>query len=155
MNTVLKISCLFIGISASAVLLHASPHAEIRGLEAARAWLDWIDAEKYPESWEAAAPDFQAQIEQDEWIRLMRLHRQPLGQVEKRMLKRLFFTTELPDAPSGYYVVVQFETQFSEREESVLEILTPVLVVNQDVDQGESPSALPEGDWRVIGYYIK
>ncbi len=134
--------------------LHALQREDIRGLEAAQAWLEWVDAGKYAESWEAAAPAFREQIDRAEWIGLMETHRKPLGAVTERTLKRLFFTTELPDAPSGYYVVVQFETRFSGREETALETLTPMLVALPGTKGGEAPRVLPEGEWRVVGYYV-
>ena len=50
------------------------------------------------------------------------------------------FATELPGAPDGQYVVIQFHTAF-EHKRSGIETVTPML---------ES-----DGVWRVSGYYFK
>ena len=50
------------------------------------------------------------------------------------------FMTELPGAPDGRYVVIQFDTAFENKASSV-ETVTPM--------------ADPDGAWRVAGYFIK
>jgi hypothetical protein len=57
-----------------------------------------------------------------------------------RQLKSKQYTTSLPDAPDGQYVVIQFETSF-EQKKSVVETITPMVNAS--------------GQWRVAGYYIK
>jgi hypothetical protein len=57
-----------------------------------------------------------------------------------RKLKSKKYTTSLPGAPDGKYVVIQYETSF-EHKKSAIETVTPML----DKD----------GKWRVSGYYIK
>ena len=48
--------------------------------------------------------------------------------------------TELPGAPDGQYVAIQFTTPFENKRVAV-ETITPML---ED-----------DGDWRVAGYFIK
>ena len=66
--------------------------------------------------------------------------RTPLGSVISRTLKSQQYLTTLPGAPDGEYVVIQFDTSFTNKA-SALETITPML----DKD----------GAWRVSGYYIK
>jgi predicted SnoaL-like aldol condensation-catalyzing enzyme len=57
-----------------------------------------------------------------------------------RKVKSATYTTSLPGAPDGQYVVIQFNTSF-ENKKSRVETVTP----RMDSD----------GKWRVSGYYIK
>jgi len=66
--------------------------------------------------------------------------RKPLGKVISREVKSKRYTKQLPGAPDGEYVVIQFETSF-ENKKAAIETVTPML----DKD----------GVWRVSGYYIK
>ncbi len=120
----------------------ALPDREIAGREAAEVWLALVDGGKYAESWQAAAPLFRSSIPEQKWTELMKQVRTPLGAVESRKLKALFYTDALPEAPPGEFVVVQFETKFAGREDTALETVTPML----------DPET---GAWQVCGYYIK
>ena len=60
--------------------------------------------------------------------------------VVKRTLKSKQYATELPGAPDGRYVVIQFETSFANKR-SAVETVTPM---KQD-----------DGTWRVSGYFVK
>jgi Protein of unknown function (DUF4019) len=66
--------------------------------------------------------------------------RDPLGKVLSRTLKSATYTTSLPGAPDGEYVVIQYDTSF-EHKKSAVETITPML----DKDD----------HWRVSGYFIK
>jgi len=66
--------------------------------------------------------------------------RKPISKLVSRKIKRKTYTTSLPSAPDGEYVVIQFETS-SEDEKSAVEKVIPML------DKC--------GNWRVSGYYIK
>ncbi|MGA7319684.1 MAG: DUF4019 domain-containing protein, partial [Candidatus Sulfotelmatobacter sp.] len=71
---------------------------------------------------------------------LLRGSRDPLGKMLSRKLKSATYTTTLPGAPDGEYVVIQYESGF-EHKQSAVETVTPML----DKD----------GKWKVSGYYIK
>ena len=66
--------------------------------------------------------------------------RKPLGKLISRKVKTNVYTSSLPGAPDGDYVVIQFDTSF-ENKKTAVETITPML----DKD----------GVWRVSGYYIK
>jgi hypothetical protein len=65
--------------------------------------------------------------------------RKPLGAVVSRQVKSKTYTTSLPGAPDGEYVVIKYDTSFENKRASV-ETVTPM----RDSD----------GTWRVSGYYI-
>ena len=106
----------------------------------ANRWLALTDSAGYAASWEQAAGLFKAAVSKSSWESAMQGVRAPLGAVKSRKLKSAQFTKSLPGAPDGEYVVVQFETQF-ENKESAIETVTPLKE--------------KDGAWRVSGYYIK
>jgi hypothetical protein len=71
---------------------------------------------------------------------MARAVRGPLGNAVSRNLLSRQYTTTLPGAPDGEYVVIQYETSFENKKVAV-ETVTPM----KDAD----------GHWRVSGYYIK
>ena len=117
-----------------------NPEAEKAAVIVADAWLKLIDAGKYPDSWTEGASYFKGAIAQDAWTRAVTGVRQPLGKVVSRKVKSKTYAEKLPGAPDGKYVVIQYETKFENKADSI-ETVTPTL----DRD----------GKWRVSGYYIK
>ena len=60
--------------------------------------------------------------------------------MKSRSLLDAKYTTEIPNAANGEYVIMQFQTSFESKENAV-ETVTPMLD--------------DEGVWRVSGYYIR
>ncbi len=114
--------------------------ATAAGQEAAIAWLALADSGKYGESWDQGAEIFKKGISRERWEAALSEVRRPLGPVKSRSLASATFTTSLPSAPAGQYVVVQFKTSFAEGPERT-ETVTPM----RD----------PDGKWRVAGYFIR
>ncbi|MGD8439591.1 MAG: DUF4019 domain-containing protein, partial [Holophagae bacterium] len=83
---------------------------------------------------------FRNAVSQEQWAKAAEAVRQPLGKLASRELKSAEFTTTLPGAPDGEYVVIQFTSTF-ENKTSAVETVTPM----KD----------PNGSWRVSGYFIK
>ncbi|MFQ5989816.1 MAG: DUF4019 domain-containing protein [Candidatus Methylomirabilales bacterium] len=113
---------------------------EKEAFRAANAWLSLVDGGRYAKSWETAADYFKAAVQEEQWVTSLKAIRKPLGSVHYRTLKYKKYTTALPGAPDGEYVVLQFTTSF-ENKKSAIETVTPM----RDND----------GEWRVAGYYIK
>ena len=107
---------------------------------AAREWLALADVDDAARTWAAASSLFRDAVPEDEWARSLRAARAPLGAVVARTLRRGRAVSELPGAPDGEYVVLEFDTQF-ERKRAAVETVTPM----RDRD----------GAWRVSGYYIR
>jgi hypothetical protein len=122
------------------LVTEANPQAEVEAVEAAGAWLALVDEGRSSESWNAAAELFRKAVSKDQWGQTLAAVREPLGRVIFRNLMSKTYTTTLPGAPDGEYVVIQYESSF-EHKKSAVETVTPML----DKD----------GRWRVSGYYIR
>lgn len=117
------------------------PHmAKYRAFKAAEEWLEFVDTGSYAFSWETAASYFQGVIGKEEWAQTVQAVREPLGELISRKIQKATYRTELPGAPDGEYVVIEFESVFENKRQAV-ETVTPML----DRD----------GSWKVSGYYIK
>lgn len=106
----------------------------------AKSWLALVDAAKYEESWQSSAPLLQKAISEQDWSVAATHVRAPLGKVLSRQLRSAAYRTEVPGAPPGKYVILQYDTAF-ERKPSATETVTPT--------QSE------DGSWKVSGYFIK
>lgn len=129
--TLVAMLCLNVTVTAS--------DAEKQAEEAALAWLALVDAGQYDASWKEAASLFRAQVSVKQWSQAITAARKPFGKLKSRRLKDAKYTTNLPGAPDGEYVVLQFEVVY-EHKASAIETVTPM----QD-----------SGSWRVSGYYIR
>ncbi len=134
------------GLLAALTLLAAGPlraadsEAVSKAKAAATAWLALTDAGKFGESWDQASSLFRGSISRIDWSKQIAAVRPPLGAVKSRTLRSASYTRNLPGAPDGEYVVIQFDTAF-EKKSSAVETVTP---------QREK-----DGSWRVSGYYIR
>ena len=109
-------------------------------VKSAESWLKLVDNGEYAESWDDSALLFQKSISKEDWVKTIKGVRPPLGKAESRKLESATYMTELPGAPDGEYVVIQFFTVFSNKANAI-ETITPM----KD----------PDGKWKVSGYYIK
>jgi len=107
---------------------------------AALAWLTLTDRGDAVASWQASAELFRRAVSQDQWTQSLAAARDPLGAVMSRQLGDARAATQLPGAPDGEYVVLQFTTTF-EHKRSATETVVPM----RDGD----------GEWRVSGYFIR
>jgi hypothetical protein len=106
----------------------------------AEAWLAALDAGRYGQGWEEAAPMFRDAMPKVQWQTTMESVRLPLGAPLSRKLRQALYTRTLPNAPAGEYVVIQYDTRFEHRPLST-EIVTPV--------RGR------DGTWRVSDYTLR
>ena len=136
-----RTACLFTSL---VLLLGSAVAADDEAVEAGResalAWLALVDGDKGGESWVEAASVFNSQVTQEKWVSGLKQFRGPLGGVRSRELSSSKFSTELPSAPEGDYVVLEFATSFENQEGA-----TERVVVMLDVD----------GEFRVVGYGIQ
>jgi hypothetical protein len=102
-------------------------------------WLVLMDAADYHASWDTSSPLFQRSIGRDQWNENMTQVRAPLGAVVSRSLSTLDFSTEVPKAPKGRYITIEYDTSFDNRPGSAERV------------------ALAEeaNEWKVSGYYIQ
>lgn len=118
----------------------AADKPEDAAQKAAEAWLKLVDDGKYEPSWDQAAKLFKAAVTKDQWKQAAAGVRGPLGKLVSRKVKSRTYTEQVPGAPDGKYVIVQFDTVF-EKKAAAVETVTPM------VD--------PDGAWRVSGYFIR
>jgi len=109
-------------------------------IEPAQAWLRDIDAGNYAPSWTNAAALFQQAITSEKWVDAVQQVRRPLGSLISRKVISAQEMSSLPGAPDGHYVVMQFETSFTNKK-SAVETVTFMLE--------------KDGQWKAAGYYIK
>ena len=91
-------------------------------------------------SWDQAASYFRNVVTRPEWEAALNGVRLPLGAVRSRKMSSATPAKQLPGAPDGDYVVIQFDTSFANKTKAV-ETVTSML----DTD----------GTWRVSGYFIR
>jgi hypothetical protein len=117
-----------------------SPKPEDLAQKSAESRLALTDSGKYAESWQEASASFKASVTQDQWLSALKSVRTPLGNFLSRKLKSANYTKTLPGAPDGEYVVIQYDTSFENKKDS---IETTVLTLEKD------------GKWRISGYLIR
>ena len=103
-------------------------------------WLAQVDARDYAMSWTIASPDFKAAVPESKWVSAVEGVRAPLGKVLHRELASATYSTHLPGAKDGEYVVTQYKTSFEHKADAV-----ETVVAQRDAD----------GSWRVSGYFVK
>ena len=109
-------------------------------IKAAENFLLLLDTGQYGQSWDSAASLFQKQVAKEAWIQQISGLLPAFGAVRNRSITSATYSTTLPGAPDGEYVVIQYRSAFANKEQAV-ETITPML----DKD----------GQWRVTGYYLK
>ena len=136
-------------IAAAALLaaaLHGGMAAETdsvdvtAALRAADEWLLLIDRGAYGEGWERADRAIQDAMPRARWEVALEQLRGKLGGVDRRKLRAANYVRELPGAPPGEYVVIQYDTAFATRPLSVETV---------------TPARQPDGSWKVSGYFLR
>jgi hypothetical protein len=108
-------------------------------MERADAFLAETDALDWEGSWEVAGVLFQEEVTAAEWAEQAAPVREPLGRVTSRDLATAQNITNPEGSPAGEYLVIQYRTQFANRDRGAIETIFMV--------KG------PEG-WEVTSYLI-
>lgn len=117
-----------------------SPDEGVAAGQAAIAeWVSLVDAGNYGMSWRATGSLFRNQVTEAQWVAQLGAARSPFGEMVSRSKKSSSHHEQLPGAPDGDYVVVQYDTAFA-TEKAAVETITVML---------------EDGEWRVVGYFIK
>ena len=106
---------------------------------AGRAWLALLDGHEYDESWDAAGELLKGAVTRDEWTAKLSVTLGPMGSVQSRGVQTSEFSTTLPGAPDGEYVILKFKTAFENKQTAV-----ETVILRKE----------PDGLWRVSGYRI-
>ena len=113
--------------------------AEAAATLASQAWLKIIDAEDYAKSYLETGKIFQSAVTNEKWISSITPIRKQMGKLIARENFSTTYTTTVPGAPDGEYVILQFKTSFANKKEAT----ETVSVVKEN------------GSWKVVGYFIK
>ena len=127
----------------SLLFTHQAAAVDSKTVEAimvAESFLLLVDTNQYAQSWDAASSFFKSQVPKETWVKQISGIRPAFGKVTSRQILNAQHKAQLPGAPDGQYVILQYTTTFENKREAV-ETITPML----DED----------GKWRVSGYYIK
>ena len=134
----------FLGLMLTAPFsLHAQSNEQAveAAKQAAQEWLSLFDAEKFRATWEEASPYFKSKVSTDQWVTLIeqsRRQRPVLDSLRSRSLVAARYTTSLPKAPDGEYVVVQYRATYA----------------NEQWAETVTLKKAPDG-WRVAGHFLQ
>lgn len=113
----------------------AAPAARSAATQAARQWLELVDAGNWGESWAATAQSFRSLNSVESWQTASESARVPLG----RVLSRSIASEESIPAPPRGLQLVRFRTDFANKAGA-----TETLSLDRE-----------GGSWRVVGYFIE
>lgn len=133
---------LFAGALAGGADLHAQQNEQAvsAATEAARSWLEVLDADEFRKTWEMASPTFKKQVSGEQWADKVRQAHASLGidSLRSRTVEDARYRSSVPNAPEGEYVIAQFRATYDQQE------TTETVTLRREED-----------GWRVVGYYIK
>ena len=107
----------------------------------AQEWLALFDKSNFQATWKEASAFFKSKISAEQWgtrIEQMRTRRPVLDSLRSRSLVAARYTSSLPKAPDGEYVVVQYKGTYADEE------WAETVTLKKD----------PDG-WRGAGYFVK
>ncbi len=117
------------------------PHEAVRlATQAAQTWLRLLDEGDYVASWELAAEAFRKAVTKSAWELQVVAARRPFEPFDERTVLRAEYTTSLPNAPPGEYVVLEYQTQVANGSTAVETVV---------------PMREADGTWRVSGYFVR
>jgi hypothetical protein len=117
------------------------PHAadELAAQRQALGFLGYLDQGRYADSYAYTGMLIRTQLDRDAFSTQIEKARVGTGAFQSRELMDSSYTTNLPGAPEGQYLVLHYHVSFANRQDAV-ETLT---------------LAFAKGYWRISGYYIK
>jgi hypothetical protein len=77
------------------------------------AWLAQLDAGQYAESYDATGPYFHSVLTKDQWIAIIKKYKEDLGAPTARGKATMSRVSQLPNLPSGDYMVIEMDTTFA------------------------------------------
>jgi hypothetical protein len=107
---------------------------------AAEKWLALVDADNISESWKQAASAFKEQMTAERWESAVKSVHSQTGKLLSRKFRTAEYTTSLPNAPAGDYVILRYDTSYEN-----LKTATETVVPMKEKD----------GAWRVSGYLVR
>ena len=105
----------------------------------AREWLAQSDAGDVQGTYAAASAKFRATMTPLQWADASTKARMPYGAVRQRALAATQVSQQVPNLPSGNYVLLMYRTSFANRDAS------ETITMEREAD----------GAWRLVGYSIR
>jgi len=136
----LPLSCCLIFSALTTTPVSADSAKDKTVLAVAGQWLELTDAGMFAEGWSQALEYLRNSVSSEQFVQSLTAVRSPLGVVFSREMASIDYTDIMPGAPDGEYVVIKYDTSFSNKSKAVE---TLALMLDQD------------GVWKVTGYYIK
>ena len=107
---------------------------------AALQWLALVDAGKHAASWDSAATAFKQAVTASTWESSVKQARQAFEPFGERTLSSSQYTTSIPNAPAGEYVILRFRT---------------AVAGDTHVTETVVPMREEDGSWKVSGYFVQ
>ena len=137
MKNIIVVLCLFIStLTWAQTLKVVDVSTEIAP---ATSWLEVVDSGKYANSWQQAGVFFQENVPKALWVSKLEEVRAPLGKVQSRQGISRQELTAIPQLPDGEYVILEFQTDFENKADSI-----ETVTLKKSAEQ-----------WQVIGYFIQ
>ena len=137
MKNIIVVLCLFISTLTWAQTLRVVDVSTEIG--PATSWLEVVDSGKYANSWQQAGAFFQENVPEALWVSKLEQVRTPLGIVKSREGISRQVLTSIPQLPDGEYVILEFQTDFENKANSI-----ETVTLKKSAEQ-----------WQVIGYFIQ
>ena len=102
-------------------------------------FLGYLDQGRFADSYAYTGMLIRAQLDRDSFSAQIQKTRAGTGPLQGRELIDASYTTTVPGAPEGQYVVLHYHASFANRQDTVETVTL----------------AFAKGYWRVSGYYIK
>ena len=108
------IACLM--LSAGPPAARSTEANEAAAQQAAEAWLKLIDAGQLGKAWDQGSAAFRTIVSRADFEKKVKAARTPLGALVSRKLESKRLTHELPGAPDGTYVILEYAATFKKKE---------------------------------------
>ena len=117
------------------------PHAadELAAQRQALGFLGYLDQGRFADSYAYTGMLIRTQLDRDAFSTQIQKTRVGTGALQSRELIDAGYTTTVPGAPDGQYVILHYHASFANRQDAVETVTL----------------AFAKGYWRVAGYYIK
>jgi len=109
-------------------------------IDAGMKWLALIDAGKAGDAWDLSSKQLKSAVTRAKFVDGMRDARKSFGKLEGRTAERFARSHQMPGAPDGDYVIIEYTARFGQGRKL----------------QEQLVWTIEDGDiWRVAGYYYR
>lgn len=136
---ILQVTLVLVGfLLPSPAVAQSQAEQEEAARQAGLQWLEAVDAGAYLQSWEEASAIFRESISAEQWESSLGQVRGQTGAIQTREVENATHTMELPDAPPGHYLVLEYDASFANLD------AVETLVLREE-----------SSGWKVVGYFVR